>query len=77
MIARSKLEEVERLLINHTFDHFTPVTIKVEENKTYFISIFPIRRRDGIIVDSVTIYSTVISTDYIYFRRGTMLLFVI
>ena len=74
MIVRSnELEEVDTLLIGRTNDLFTPVTIEVEENKTYFITIFPIKGERGII-DSLVVYTTEISLVYRPLTSGMIII---
>ena len=54
-----------RLLIRQSSNRLAPVTMEVEENMTYLITIFPIRGERGI-VDSILAYSTEISVDHKY-----------
>ena len=62
IVQLNNVTEVHKLNINGTTEHLSPgpVTVRVEENGTYHVAIFPIMGEMGI-VDTTIVYSEVLS----------------
>ena len=63
IVQLNNVDEVNKLFTNCTTEHLFPgpITVQVEENRTYHVVIFPIMRKVGI-VDTTIAYSGVLST---------------
>ena len=57
IVQLDNITEVSKLLINHTTEHrqLTPVTVEVEENSTYHVTILSLE--GNVVVHSAIIYS--------------------
>ena len=64
IVQMDNITEVHKLLINDTTGHLStgPVTVQVEENKTYHVAIFLIMGEKGI-VNGTLVYSRVLSVN--------------
>ena len=66
IVHLNNVNEVHKLHINSTTEHLStgPVTVRVEENKTYQVAIFPIMSNRGMI--ATIAYSEVLSPTGMY-----------
>ena len=66
IVHLNNVNEVHKLHINGTTEHLSPgpVTLRVQENETYQVAIFPIMRNRGMI--ATIAYSRVLSATGMY-----------
>ena len=62
IVQLSNASEVQKLYSNQSMDPHTPVTVEVERDGLYQVTIFPIREGRGIL-DSTAVYSRLLVVD--------------